>query len=191
MQLDKTIQTRRSVRKFKDKKPDWRDILTAIDSARYAPMAGGIFTLKFMLIDDEKIIQKLARYSTQEFIAKAKYVVVFVSKNLRTVSSYGKRGEIFARQQAGAAIQNFLLKITDLGISTCWVGHFDEHMMKNALKIPEDRNIEAIFPIGYEIKKPLTKPIKRELNSLLCFNEWGNERMLKKEKVESRWPEGY
>lgn len=190
MQLDKAIQTRRSVRKFKDKKPDWRNILEAIDSTRYAPMAGEIFTLKFMLIDDEKLIKKLAKYSTQDFVGFTKYVVVFVSKNNRTVASYGKRGEIYTRQQAGAAIQNFLLKITELKLSTCWVGHFDERMIKNVLKIPEDRDVEAIFPIGFEIREPLTKPIKRELQNIIYFNEWKNQRMVRKERVEGRWPEG-
>ena len=50
MELDKTIKSRRSVRKFKDKKPNWRDILDCIDSMRYTPMAGGNFTLKLFIM---------------------------------------------------------------------------------------------------------------------------------------------
>ena len=53
MELNKAIKKRRSVRKFKDKKPNWRDILECIDSVRYAPMAGNNFTLKFILVDDK------------------------------------------------------------------------------------------------------------------------------------------
>ena len=56
MDLTKAIQSRRSVRKFKDKKPNWRDIIECIDSMRYAPMAGNNFTLKFILVTDEEKI---------------------------------------------------------------------------------------------------------------------------------------
>ena len=191
MQLDKAIKTRKSVRKFKDKKPSWKDILEALDASIYAPMAGDIFTLRLMLIDDKELIQEIATYSAQDFIAQAKYVAVFVSRNQRTVTSYGKRGEVYVRQQAGAAIQNFLLKITELKLSTCWIGHFQEKRIKDLLKIPEDRQIEAVFPIGYEIKKPLEKKTKRDLNDLIYFNEWKNKKMQKKKIAEGRWPEGY
>jgi len=61
MEFDKLIKSRKSVKKFKDKKPDWRDIIECIDSARYAPMAGNDFTLKFILIDDKEKIQRLSK----------------------------------------------------------------------------------------------------------------------------------
>ena len=58
MQLKEAIEQRHSTRKFSTKKPDWRDILECIDSARFAPMAGGNYSLKFILVDDKKSIQK-------------------------------------------------------------------------------------------------------------------------------------
>ncbi|MCA9487852.1 MAG: nitroreductase family protein, partial [Nanoarchaeota archaeon] len=61
MQLDKIIQSRRSIRKYKPKSPNWRSIIEAIDAARYAPMAGNIFSLKFILVDDEEKIKKIAQ----------------------------------------------------------------------------------------------------------------------------------
>ena len=191
MKLNKAIQTRRSVKRFRRKTPDWRDIMEAIDAARYAPMAGDVYSLKFILVDEEKKIEKLAKYSSQDFVAQTKFVVVFISKKNRTTALYGKRGETYVRQQAGAAIQNFLLKITEKKLGTCWVGHFNEPKIKNLLKIPDDRDVEAIFPVGYEIKEPVTKKIRRELPMLLFFNQWGRNRMKKPEIVEGRWPEGY
>ena len=49
MELSKVIEKRKSVKKFTKKKPDWRDIIDAVDSARFAPMAGNKFNLKFIL----------------------------------------------------------------------------------------------------------------------------------------------
>ena len=56
--LDKIIHNRRSVKKFKSTKPDWRTIIECIDAMRYAPMAGNNYSLKFILVDDKDKINK-------------------------------------------------------------------------------------------------------------------------------------
>ena len=183
MELDKAIQNRHCVRKFNPKKkPDWRDIIEAIDSARYAPMAGGNYTLKFILVDDEEKIKKISEAAQQDFIATAKFIVVVCSNPSRTINLYGKKGECYARNQAGAAMENFFLKIIESGLSTCWVGHFVEEQIKGELKIPEETNVEAIFPIGYEAEKPITKKAKIDLDRILYFNKYGNVKMKKEDK---------
>ena len=179
MELNKAIQNRHSVRKFSSKKPDWKDILECIDSARYSPMAGNNFSLKIILVDDKEKIQKLAEASQQLFISQAQYIVVFCTDSSRTVNAYEKRGEKFCRQQAGSAIQNFLLKIQEHGLSTCWIGYFVEDQIKRELKIPTNVTVEALFPIGYELKKPLTKKMKIDLDRILYFNEYKNKKMKK------------
>ena len=179
MKLDKAIESRRSVRKFKTKKPDWRDIIECINSARYAPMAGGMYTLKFILVDDEAIIQKLADAAQQHFISKTKYVVIVCTNPSRTINSYEERGKVYCRQQAGAAIENFLLKIKEKGLATCWVGAFVEKLVKKALDIPENIDVEAMFPIGYEFEKPKTRKIKIDLDNILYFNKYDNKKMNK------------
>ncbi len=174
MELNKAIRERHSVRRFKSQIPDWRDIFDCIDSMRYSPMAGGNFTLKFILVDDKEKIIKLAEAAQQNFIQQTSYVLVVCSDLSRTVNAYEKRGEIYCRQQAGAAIQNFLLNITEKKLSTCWIGHFIEEQVKRTLRIPEEINVEAMFPIGYEFKKPLKKRVKSDLDKALYFNIYKN-----------------
>jgi nitroreductase len=172
MNLDKAIKSRRSVRKFKSREPDWRDIIDCIDAARFAPMAGNIYTLKFILVHDEEKIQKIAKACQQPFVGTAHYIVVVCSNPNKTLNAYGKMGETYLRQQAGAAIQNFLLKITEKGLGTCWIGYFVESQIKSILKIKEEIQVEAIFPIGYEYEKPLTKKAKIELDHILFFDNF-------------------
>lgn len=178
MQLDKAIKERKSVRKFKSKKPDWRDIIECIDAARYTPMAGGIYSLRFILVDDKEKIQKLAEACQQYFVATVNYVVVACSNPGKTLNSYGKQGKIYCRQQAGAGIQNFWLKLEEKGLSSCWVGAFIEEQIKDILKIPEDVDVEAVFPIGYEMGKKIRRP-KINIDSILYFNEYKNKKMKK------------
>jgi nitroreductase len=183
MDLNKAIQSRHSVKKFKDKKPDWRKIIECIDSARCAPMAGNNFTLKFILVNDRTKIQKISEASQQPFISQAKYIVVVCSNPSITTNAYGKKSEIYCRQQAGAGIQNFLLKIQEIGLSTCWVGNFVEEQIKRTLKIPAGINVEAIFPIGFEFEKQKRKT-KIELDRILYFEAYGNKKMKSPKKLE-------
>ena len=177
MDLDKAIQIRHSVRKFSNKKPDWRNIIECIDSMRYAPMAGNNFTLKFILVDDEEKIKKISEAAQQDFISQAQYLVVACTDLTRPKNLYGENGEKWAKQQAGAAIENFLLKIEEFKLATCWVGLFNEELVQRELKIPEEIKVEAIFPIGYEFQKSKTRRAKIDLDRVLYFNSYGNSKM--------------
>ncbi len=183
MELDKAIQNRHGVRKFKDKKPSWKKIIECMDSVRYAPMAGNNFTLKLILVDDIKKIQKIAEACQQPFVGQAQYIVVVCSDPSRPKNAYEEKGEVFTRQQAGAAIQNFLLKIEEVGLATCWVGYFVEEIIKRELKIPAKIQVEAVFPIGYEYMTP-RKRLKIELDRILYFNTYKNKRMKKEKKLD-------
>ena len=185
MDLGKAITSRHSVRKFSTKKPDWREIIECIDSARYAPTAGGNFTLKFILVDEKEKINELAEAAQQDFISKAHYVVAVCSIPGRLVNAYGPQGDVYARQQAGASIQNFLLKIQESGLSTCWVGYFTEEKVKGILDIPNNANVEAIFPIGFEFEKKKTRKAPIDLDNILYFNKYGKDKMRKNNKVEA------
>jgi nitroreductase len=182
MDLDRIIHSRRSIRRFGSTKPDWRDILECIDAMRYAPMAGNNFSLKVILVDEEQNIREIAEAAQQPFVGGAKYLVVVCTTPSRTEISYGERGKNYLKHQAGAAIENFLLKITEKGLATCWVGHFAEQQIKRILNIPDEIHIEALFPVGYAFKKSEPKR-KIELDAILYFNKYGNKKMNKIRKI--------
>lgn len=177
MQLKKAIESRKSVRRYSDKKPDWRKIIRAIDAARFAPMAGNTNSIKFVIVSDEKVIKELAEASSQDFIAQAQYVVVAVSDDSQLKRLYPDRAAMFARQQAGAAIENFLLSLNEFGMSTCWIGYFDDRLVKRAVGISDKLVVEAFFPIGFETKVKSNPKTKPELEGLVFFEKYGNKYM--------------
>lgn len=179
MRFRQLIEKRRSVRKFRlDKKPDWRKILRAIDTARFIPAAGNQFNLKFIVVSDKDVIGQLADASQQDFVRNSYYVVVCVSDSSVLTRLYGERGERFTAQQAGAAIENFLLALTGEGLATTWVGHFYEGMIKSLLGIPDNMTVEAFFPIGVEGANASTKrALKTDLDNIVYFHEWGEKWM--------------
>jgi len=173
------------VRSFKNKKVDWRRIIEAIDSVRFAPMAGNLFSLRIILVDDSVKIKKLAKASEQDFFSDVGFVVVFCTFPNLTIKTFGDEGKSFLKQQAGAAIENFLLSLEEEGLSTCWIGHFDKRNVKQILNIPEEIEVEAMFPIGYKKEKKIAKKRKSALENYLFFNTYKNKRIKKIKKVNA------
>ena len=185
MDIDKCINQRCSCRRFRSKKPDWKDIIKAIESASKAPLAGNIPTIKFILVSDKDKISELAEASQQDFISQVDYVIAVCSDPKQCILSYGERGKRYAKHQAGAAIENFLLKLESLGLATCWTGAFSDETVKRVLQLPEDVEPEAIFPIGYAFEKRKQRK-KPDLDSVLYFDVWKNKYMTKIRKPEAR-----
>jgi nitroreductase len=180
MQLRNAIEARKSARRFHHKKPDWRKIIRAIDAVRFSPTAGGKFVMKLILVSDEKKIAEIAAATQQDFVGTAQYVVVAVSDDSKLVQSYGDRGVRYSAQQAGAAIENFLLALTELKLATTWIGHFYDEQVRRTLDIPEGLNIEAVFPIGLDSKSKVRRAVssKTKLDNILYFDKWGERKMV-------------
>ncbi|MCX8159273.1 MAG: nitroreductase family protein [Candidatus Pacearchaeota archaeon] len=157
MKFDEIIENRHSSRSFKDKKVNFEHILEAIDASLKGPFAGNLNNLKFLIIEEEKTIREIAKFSHQEWINEAQAIIVVCSNDIHLENQYGERGRIYSRQQAGAAIVTILFKLTELGINSCWVGAYQDELIKQLLDIPSHIQIEAIIPLGYEkgiVKKP-------------------------------------
>ena len=185
MKFDELIEKRHSVRKFSKKMPSWKDITLAINTARLAPAAGNISSLRFVIVTEDGKIDRLAEAANQDWIKYSKYIVVICSNPENLVLSYGERGKKYATQQAGAAIENFWLKLEELGLATCWVGAFYEQDVRKILRIPENIEVEAMFPIGYEEPKAKGKQKpKPEITSMVYWNTWDNKAMSPPKKLE-------
>jgi nitroreductase len=185
MELDDAIKERHSIRRFTTKKPSYDELIACIDAANSSPLAGNIPTLRFIVVDDKEIIEKIAEGCQQSFIENAKFLVVVCSDPSQCVRSYNERGNIYSRQQAGAAIENFLLRATDLGLASCWVGAFADEIIKRILVIPESANVEAILPLGYEMPKAGKQRKKGNLDSTLFFNKWKQKNLKPWKKPEA------
>src|SRR3989338_1399431 len=168
MELDKAIKERHSVRNFKRTK---------------APQAGNIETIKYIIVQDKEKITQLAEAAQQNFIEQVDFLIVICSDKSALERGYYDRAKMYSRQQAGASIQNMLLKITELGLATCWIGAFTDHIVKRILHIPDDVDIEAMLPIGYEMgkTKQSTKP---NLDRVIYFDDWKNKFMKPKRVVQ-------
>jgi nitroreductase len=175
MEFDEIIKKRHSARSFKSKKVNFRHILDAIDSALQGPTAGGIANMKFIIIENKEAIKKISSFAEQTWINEAPSLICVISDDSILEEMYGERGRVFNRQQSGAAIMNILLKLTDHGLSSCWVGSYADELIKQYLKIPQHMQIECLIPVGYEEKTLSSKARKTNLENALFWEEFGTQ----------------
>lgn len=173
MDFSDVLKERKCVRNYSAKNVRLDEIMAICEASRYSPMAGNIYTIRLVLVHDKETKVKLAEAALgQDFIIDAPYVIVVCSDLSNLARSYPEHASVYSRQQAGAAIENIFLKVTELGLATCWIGAFDENAVRRILRIPEKIQIEAILPIAVPLGKTVTKK-KPELKQILYFEKWG------------------
>ena len=175
MDLLECIKTRRSIRKFLEVPVEWDKVGTIVDAGRCAPNSGNLQNWKFIIILDAGTRRKLAEACLQQlWMARAPVHIIICSEPEKAKRFYGIRGERFYTiQNCAAAIQNMLLTAHSLRLGACWVGAFDEDMVKSAAGIPDYARPQAVIPVGYPAEKVPT-PMQYQLENVVFIERWGN-----------------
>lgn len=176
MEFDKVIKTRASIRRYSNKKVDYGKIIDCLEAANLAPSPGNLSILKFILVQDRNKIKELAQACQQSFVETADSLIIVCSDLNNCKKLYYERTDRYIKQHAGAVIENFLLKITDLKLASCWIGAFSDETVKRILDIPDNIEVEAILPIAYPHKKTTEKQKRKcKLSEVLYFDVWKNK----------------
>ena len=89
------------------------------------------------------VIRKVTRFT---FDAET-FLVVGYNNGEGWVRSYDQHP--FAEVDASIVATYMMLQITNLGLATTWVGHFDTTLLRSLCPDMQDYELIAIFPIGY------------------------------------------
>ena len=113
----KTIDLRRSVRKFKESPVSNEKIDALLRAAMQAPSAGNQQPWEFVVVKNKDQIEVLSKVSPfAGFIASAPVVIVLLCNNTRL-----KKPHMW-QQDMAAATQNLLLEAVEQGLGAVWIG---------------------------------------------------------------------
>lgn len=176
MDVFRAIMERKSIRKFEKKPVDDKLIGVMLYMATQAPSAGNVQEWRFIVVKNEEQKRKLWEAALEQNQILDAPVNIVVCADLDSISlKYGKRGEVlYSIQDTAAAIENLLLAAYGLGLGTCWIGAFDEEMIKHALSLPETIRPVAIICVGYPAEDP-KKPTRKPFENLTWLNKWGEK----------------
>ena len=181
MALSDIIKHRRSVRHFLNRPVEREKIMLCLEAARLAPSACNSQPWRFIVVDDKELKDRLCRaafsgvYSTTSFARKAPLIVAVVSEKAKFLERIGGliRDTRFYLIDIGIATEHFILQAEELGLGTCWIGWFDEGVVKKILNVPRDRRVDVLLAVGYYDKGKLGQPQKRDsLEEIAAFNSY-------------------
>jgi nitroreductase len=165
------LSKRRSIRSFKENAIEESKLDKILEACNLAPSSGGLQTFEIYQIKNKKIKERLVSAAKdQTFVAEAPLLLVFCANPTRSVERFGERSQLFAVQDASIAAAYAQLTSHALGLSTVWIGAFDEKKVIEILTIPKGQRPVAILPIGYENETPKEKTTRGAKDLLHVIN---------------------
>ncbi|MFA5925850.1 MAG: nitroreductase family protein [Parcubacteria group bacterium] len=149
--MHELFKKRKSVRKFKDQAVEPAKIDEILEAANSAPSAGNLKARKIIVVWEKEIREKISEAAFgQDSVIKAPVALVFIALPRISARKYSSRGEnLYAIQDATIAASFAWIEAVNLGLSSCWVGGFEENDIKEILGLGTDEKPVAILPIGY------------------------------------------
>ena len=166
----KEIVERYSVRKYLDKDVEEEKLREVLEAGRLAPSACNYQPWKFIVVRDKETRKKIAEPTTwAKFIAEAP--VLIVACKVRDGFLMGGWYDS-AILDIGIALDHMTLQATHLGLGTCWIGDFNEKLVKELLEIPENVRVVALLTLGYPREKKIPKKKRKPFEEVISFEKF-------------------
>lgn len=186
MEFDQILAKRRSVRSFDSKPVRHEDLMAICEAARLAPSACNSQTWRFIAVTDQDRIQRICREAMRpvipnRWLADAPLVIVGCSQLDWVANRIGSSvtGIEYYRIDLGIAMEHMVLKATELGLGTCWIGWFSEKNVQRILNIPKKIKVSAMLAVGYPKHAALKKSSRKPIEDILFVETWGQSIRMK------------
>jgi len=175
MQLEEAIKNRRSIRKFTDKKIEKELLDKIISAGQHAPSHCNTQGWKFIVIDDEKIKNKIFENGGSFVIRDAPYGILTTYNS--ALSDNTEYSDYI--QSGAAAIENMLLTIHDLDLGGCWVCHLPrKKTLRKILNIKKPYTPIAYIAFGFTDNTSVKIARKNNIDEIYATNKfpWPKEK---------------
>jgi nitroreductase len=192
MGIYETIISRRTIRKFDQRKIDPEILKKIVNAGRLAPSAANLQPLEYLIIDDEELKNKVFPNLAWAGYIKPEgdpgkgdepvvYIIILADRKINPAPE----------RDIGASVENMNLVAEEEGIGCCWIGAFKKREIGNIISAPANLSVELILAMGYPMEKPVPEDIgkgasikyykdksgtlhvpKRKLEDILNFNRF-------------------
>lgn len=169
MESLEAIKTRRSIRKYQNKKIPDNIIHEVINCSMYSPSAFNTQPWHFIVVNKKEMFPEILKIASHaEMITGASHAII-VCGDQKIQENSG-----LLIQDISAAIENLLLAAHSSGIGAVWTGiyPFDEIVkgIKEFFNLPENILPVAMVVLGYPAEEP-EQPVRYKAESV-HFNKW-------------------
>lgn len=174
------VKTRQSVRKYLDKPVEREKIERCLEAARLAPSANNSQSWNFIVIDDPKLKEAVARktfdsvISFNRFSLQAPVLILIISERPSFFNRIGGaiKDKQFSLIDIGITTENLCLQAAEEGLGTCILGWFNEKGVKKLLNIPQQKRVELIITTGYPASNEIRPKKRKEMDQIRSYNNY-------------------
>jgi nitroreductase len=174
--LDTIIADRRSVRSYLDRPVEPEKIKRAVEAARLAPSACNVQPWRFIAVTDPVLRQRIVKEGlgivvSNPWAATAPVIMVACSDRHLLTHHIAERiqGVQYHLIDMGIALEHLVLKATELGLGTCYIGWFRGKNIKRILQLPSSWNVECLVTLGYSREAPAGPSPRKALDDILLI----------------------
>ena len=166
MEFFDVVNGRHSIRAFQSQSIGTANLERILDAVNRAPSAGNLQAYEIYLVTGSARKAALAD-AAEEFLTQPPVLLVFCAHPELSASKFTDRGPaLYSVQDATIACTYAMLAASALGLSTVWVGGFDEEVVRHIIEAPQGHRPVAILPIGYAAELPAITS-RRNLSELV------------------------
>lgn len=170
MSFQTLVEKRESCRNFNGNKVMLKDLEHLIKWVRLAPSACNGQPWHFSIITENDVLIDIAKHM-QAFNKDAGALIVITEQNSKVITRAGEivKNQCYRSIDIGIAAAYLTLGATELGISSCIIGWFDEKAIKKRLGIPSKKRVRLIISLGYTDVKTLRPKKRKTLEEISTF----------------------
>ena len=169
MEILKEIQSRKSIRNFKNTAIEKASLERILEAGRLSPSAKNRQPWRFVVIDnnDLKARVQVAAYG-QDHVGNAGVIVAACSTNIEYEMPNGQKSYPI---DISFAVSYMMLQAEHEGLGSCVITTYDEEELKSFLTIPYSMRIVLLLLIGHTDERLITRD-RKSLNQIVAYNHW-------------------
>ncbi len=174
MEFFDVVNTRRSIRKYKQDDIPSQIVSDVLTSASLAPSGSNRQPWKFIVVRDELKKEAIAKAcNNQQFIKTAPVIIVGCGLPISS-NRGGYMGDLSVLPDVSIAFTHIVLSARAHGLGTCLIGDFNNLMISEILKLPSDVKIVMLSPLGYPSEQNAFKEPtgRKSLNEIISYDSW-------------------
>ena len=170
MEVMDAIRTRKSVRSYRDEPVDDATLARLMEAARLAPSARNDQEWRFVAVRDPALRRRIAvEAARQPFIAEAAVVLACCAQTDGRVMRCGQASYPI---DVAIAMDHLSLAAAAEGLGTCWIGSFDEKLVKSLLGIPREVRVVQLMPLGWPVDASPVPKRRLSMEQILKKERW-------------------
>lgn len=172
------VKTRQSVRKYLDKPIEREKIERCLKAARLAPSASNSQPWNFIVVDDPKLKEAVAKetfsklISFNHFSLQAPVLIILISERTGFLNKVAEtiKDKQFSLIDIGITTEHFCLQATEEGLGTCILGWFNEKGVKKLLDISPSKRVELVITMGYPASTEIRPKKRKPIDQIRSYN---------------------